>query len=135
MRKTLVQFAKFVAVGLLAFAVDYGILVCLVDRFSLNYLAASCIAFCISLCVNYTLSRSWVYESKTTGKKKATEAAAFIITSILGLALNALIMWFGVDVLYANYKLIKFLATGIVMCYNFTVKKLLFKIGEKKQHV
>ena len=48
----------------------------------------------------------------------------FIILSIIGLGLNQLIMYLGVDLLHIYYMFCKVLATIIVMIYNFITRKI-----------
>ena len=48
----------------------------------------------------------------------------FIVFSIIGLGLTELIMWFGTDVIKINYLIVKIIATGIVMIFNFITRKI-----------
>ena len=59
-------------------------------------------------------------------KKKQTykEVLLFAILSVIGLGVNQLVMYLGVDLLNIHYMLCKIIATIIVMIYNFVTRKI-----------
>ena len=118
------QIVRFGIVGGVTAAIDYLTLFILVEYFSVNYLFATAIGFFIGSTLNYILSIFFVFESGRF-KTKFAEFSMFIIFTVLGLALNHSIMWFGVDVLVANYLLIKIVSLIIVTLFNFLTKKFL----------
>ncbi|MBQ4111017.1 MAG: GtrA family protein [Clostridia bacterium] len=116
------QLIKFGIVGVIAAAVDVGVLVILKELLLMDVLIASAISFCVSVTVNYILSMSFVFKSKNQNKLK--EFVIFVILSIGGLGLNQLILWVGVRFTTIYYLVIKFLAMVIVPFYNFITRKI-----------
>ena len=117
------QLIKFGGVGVLCFIIDYATLLIFKEIFHFNVLVSTAIAFSVSVVVNYILSAVFVFDTdKDADKKKMF--ALFILFSVIGLVLTELIMYMGVDWLKFDYKLIKIVATAIVMCYNFITRKL-----------
>lgn len=128
MQKMMIQIIKFGIVGVLCFLIDYGVMVFLTEICRMNYLLSSTISFSVSVVVNYILSVCYVFNKRQ--KKGKRSFFLFFIFSVVGLGLNAAIMWGMVDLLEVYYMISKIVATGIVMVYNFVTRKLLF---EKKQ--
>lgn len=121
--KLAIQLVKFGGVGVLCFFIDYAVLHLLVEFANVNYLAASAIAFSVSVVVNYILSILFVFDvDKSKDSKK--NFALFIIFSIIGLGLTELLMWVGVDVCRINYHFAKIGSTAIVMVFNFITRKM-----------
>ncbi len=117
------QMIKFGGVGVLCFFIDYGILWSLTDFLHLNVYISTAVAFAVSVIVNYILSARYVFDTdKDASKKKMF--ILFVIFSIIGLVLTEIIMVIGVDYIKGDYKLVKIIATAIVMCYNFITRKL-----------
>jgi putative flippase GtrA len=72
---------------------------------------------------NYLLSVRWVF---IPGKfRREIEFSFFMITSLVGLVLNQLTMWFFVNVPRVNYLYAKAFAIVFVTVWNFTTKKRL----------
>lgn len=123
MKKLVNQIIKFGLVGGIAFAIDYGLLYICTDWFGIYYFVSSIISFSVSVIFNYVASIIWVFEVDQE-KSKTKNFIIFIGLSIVGLGINQVIMWYGVEVLYLHYMLIKLLATGIVMIFNFITRKM-----------
>lgn len=122
--KLILQIAKFGMVGIVAFSIDYGVMIFLTEVFGIDYLISNAISFSLSVIVNYILSVKWVYDVKESDRSKAFELMVFVILSTIGLGLNQLIMWITVDLLGIFYMLSKIIATGIVMVYNYISRKI-----------
>lgn len=120
------QIIKFVIVGMLAFLIDYGIMVVLTDVFSVYYLFASTISFSISVIFNYICSMKFVFSGNKNGSKKK-EFILFIVLSILGLMINQIAMVIFVEKLNIIVKISKIFATAIVMVWNFITRKILIE--------
>ncbi len=118
------QIIKFGIVGMITAAVDYFLLYALVEFYSMNYLTATAIGFFVGSTLNYILSLLFVFEGGRF-KSKFTEFSVFIIFTAIGLVLNHLIMWFGVDILESNYLAIKIISLVLVTLFNFLTKKFL----------
>ena len=104
--------------------------------------AATPIAFLISVVFNYVLCVRFVFDGAKEGSRSAQ--LGFVITSGVGFFLNWLIMWalttllgedtvlltlFGFDL--KIYWVNKIIATGLVMVWNYFTKRWLLK-GDAK---
>ena len=95
------QLFRFGIVGFTAFLIDAGLLFILTEFCHIHYLISSIISFVVSLVYNYILSIFWVFDVQK--KQTYKEVLLFIILSIIGLGLNQLIMYLGVDLLHIYY--------------------------------
>lgn len=116
------QLFRFGIVGFTAFLIDAGLLYILTDFLHIHYLISSVISFIVSLIYNYILSIFWVFDVKK--KQTYKEVLLFTILSVIGLGINQLVMYVGVDFLNIYYMLCKIMATIIVMIYNFITRKI-----------
>lgn len=128
MKKLINQIIKFGFVGVICFVIDYGILVFLREIFNIDILIASAISFTLSTIVNYILSVTWVFSvNKQTSKIK--NLVIFIVFSVIGLILTQIIMWIGIK--FLDYRIVKIIATAIVMCFNFVTRKIFLEKNSK----
>lgn len=138
MNNRMKEIVKFVFTGGVCFLIEYAALIALKEWLHLPVVAATPIAFLISVVFNYLLCVRWVFSGAKEGSRKAQ--IGFIITSLMGLALNWLIMWaltalFGEDAVLLSlfgmelkvYMLNKVIATGLVMVWNYFTKRWLLK--------
>lgn len=126
----LLQIERFTFTGGLGFIIDYGLLIGLTEIAGLNYLWSATISFCVSVIVVYILSVKWVYEAKNldlSKRQRLAQFVIFIVLSAIGLLINNLIIYCGVEFMGIHYALIKIVATGVVMVFNFITRKLLIE--------
>lgn len=86
-------------------------------------MVSSLISFSVSVIFNYIASVLWVFDVDKE-KSKVRNFIYFIGLSIVGLGINELIMWGGVDKLHIYYMLVKLFATAVVMVFNFITRKM-----------
>lgn len=122
-RTIMFQFAKFSAVGLTCFGVDYGLLIILTEFTSLEYFSSSAISFIVSTLLNYVLSMRFVFSGKE-GMTRWAELLIFITLSVIGLGLNQMIMWIVVEEMKIFYLFAKILSSIIVSVFNFISRKV-----------
>lgn len=121
------QIIRFAIVGGFTAAIDYASLFLLVEIYSINYLLATAIGFFVGSSLNYILSLLFVFEGGRF-KSRIMEFIIFIVFTALGLLLNHLTMWFGVEITRMNYLLVKIISLILVTLFNFLTKKyLVFK--------
>lgn len=132
-RKTVIErfkeMFKFAIAGGLSFLIDFGILVFLVELFSVNELLAAGISFTISVIVNYIICIAWVFDA--ADKKNIKTIIYFVGSSVIGLGINELIMYLCVYVIGINYMVSKIIATIIVMIWNYLAKRQAVNIQNK----
>lgn len=122
MEKLLKQIGKFGVVGVIAFLVDYLLMIALVELGGLDSVLAAGISFTVSLVVNYLLSMRFVF-ARRGDISRGREFALFAVLSIIGLAINEACMWAGTVPLAIDYRIVKIGATAVVMVWNFCSRK------------
>lgn len=122
LKELIVQFIKFSFVGGTCFLIDYLLLAVLHEVVSLSVLFSSAISFSVSVVANYLLSMRFVFKSQIESRKK--EFIIFVTLSIIGLLLNQLLMYIGIDILNIHYLIFKILATAVVLVYNYITRKI-----------
>lgn len=129
MKKLLEQIMRFGVVGILAFIIDYTVLLVLTEVAGIHYLISSAAAFLISVMFNYIMSVAFVFETDKN-RSKGAEFTLFALMSAGGLGINQLMMWLLSDWMFIPYQLSKVLTTGVVMVYNFVTRKLFLERKE-----
>lgn len=130
MKKLIRQIVRFGGVGVLCFLIDYGILNVLTEYAKVYYLLSATISFSVSVIVNYVLSTLFVFDVDKA-HSRVRDLLLFVVFSVIGLGLTAGIMKLGVDWLAFDYRLVKIIATAIVMVYNFITRKLFLERPNK----
>ena len=130
MKRLLEQITKFGVVGVIAFVIDYGLMVLLTEFFSVDYLISATISFTVSVTFNYFASMRYVFTHKE-GMSRRREFLIFVVLSAIGLVMNDAIMWLGTDLLSIDYRITKFAATFIVMVWNFVTRKIFLDAGDE----
>lgn len=131
MKKIIEQIFKFGIVGIIAAIIDFGTLFILTTFLDTYYLLSAAIAYILSTVFNYIASMQYVFVSKFDKSEKNKEFLIFVILSVIGLAINELIMWFFVEEFSLHYIISKVIATTIVMVWNFITRKI-FLEGTKE---
>ena len=130
MEKLISQFMKFGVVGVIAFVLDYGLMVVLTELAGVNYLISATISFTVSVVFNYLASMRYVFTHKQ-GLSRRREFVIFVVLSVIGLAINNLCMWAGVELLGVHYLIVKIFATAVVMVWNFVTRKIFLDAGDE----
>lgn len=138
MNNRLKEVIKFAFTGGVCFLIEYAALIVLKEWLHIPVVAATPIAFLISVVFNYLLCVKWVFDGAKEGSRKAQ--LGFLITSGIGFFLNWFLMWaltalFGEDAVLLTlfglelkvYMLNKIIATGLVMVWNYFTKRWLLK--------
>lgn len=120
--KNIMQLTRFVFAGGITASIDCLILFLGVEFFHINYLIAAAIGFIFGSSLNYLLSIKWVFNSGKF-KNKIIEFNIFILFTFLGMGLNHLIMYLGVENLRVDYKGVKIISLVLVTLFNFLTKK------------
>lgn len=121
-KKIFSQFIKFGLVGVIATIIDFGVLIFLTEVFGLDPVVSAGISFTVSLIFNYYASMRYVFRHRKDLSRQK-EFVIFIILSVIGLAINEVMMWAGTVPLNLNYLFVKVLATAVVLIWNFLSRK------------
>jgi putative flippase GtrA len=116
------QFARYLVVGGVAFVVDFLLLVLLAKLLGLNYLLAGVVGFIGGLIVNYRLSVWWVFQNHTLQDKRV-EFGLFALIGVIGLGLNEIILYLGTGVIGLDVSLSKLISVALVLFWNFGARR------------
>lgn len=111
------RFMRYLVVGTIAFAVDLGCLMALVNQVPL--LIANTIAFLLANLVNFVLAHVWVFRRPLQRRDLVRAYVAVLAISLVGLALNDALVWLGVRVADVGIVTSKVAATIAVLCWNY----------------
>ncbi len=120
--KQLAEIIRFLLVGGGCFLLDYGLLYYLTEYAGVPYLFSSAISFTVSLVVNYLLCVTVVFHAQNQSKKKTFW---FIVTSLAGLGVNQICMWFFTEICGLWYMLAKIGAAAVVTIWNYVTKRMI----------
>ena len=126
------QFMKFGVVGVIAFAIDYGVLMLLSQALGMDPVLAAGISFTVSVVFNYLASMKYVFTHRE-GMSRRREFVTFVVLSVIGLGINELIIWVGTGRFGTGAFAVtaaKVVATAIVMVYNFVTRKIFLDAGD-----
>jgi putative flippase GtrA len=110
------------AASVCALIVDVAVLWALVHFLSWGYLAAATTSFLVGAVVAYQLSTAIAFkEHRLTSRK--TEFASFVAIGGIGLAVNAAVIFIGVNYLGLHYLIAKCVAAGFTFVCNFIMRR------------
>lgn len=122
--KLLLQLVRYTFVGGLAFVVDFSLLYILTEYCHLYYIVSATISFIAGLLVNYIISILWVFRGYSS-TNRFQEFLYFALIGVIGLGLNAGLLWLITDCLGIYYLLSKLATAVIVYLWNFFARKYL----------
>lgn len=118
------QFFRYIFVGGASFVTDW-LLLHIITEAGVHYLVSGIISFIAGLCVNFALSKLFVFSKKADAKQAAKEFSVFAIIAVFGLFITEGLMWLFTEKAGFHYMLSKMAAAGIVLFWNFFMKKFL----------
>lgn len=113
---------RYAAVSACAFAIDVTVLFALVHYLSWWYIAAATASFLVGLLVAYLLSVARVFKYRRLDDPYI-EFASFAGIGVVGVAINATAMAFGVKILGVHYLIAKCGAAGLTFVWNFAARR------------
>jgi len=129
--KTVVQEAiRYGAVSACAFIIDITVLFVLVHYFSWWYVAAASASFMVGLLFGYVLSVTLVFKYRRL-RDPRIEFASFAAIGVIGVAINAAAMAFGVRILGVHYLIAKCGAAGFTFAWNFLARRQLLFVKHR----
>ena len=111
------KFIKFALVGFSGLLVDFSITWLTKEKWGFNKYLANSLGFSIAATTNYILNRIWTFHSKDP--QLAVQYTKFFIISLIGLALNNLVIYLLHGKMNLNFYASKFIAILIVTAWNF----------------
>ena len=111
------KFLKFCLVGFSGMIIDFGTTWILKEKIKVNKYFANSTGFILAASSNYLLNRLWTFHSDNP--RIATEYTSFILISIIGLAINNLIIFLLNEKMKINFYLSKLFSIGVVTVWNF----------------
>ena len=100
--------------------------------FGVNSVVAAGISFTVSVVFNYLASMRYVFTHRDD-LSRGKEFAIFIVLSVIGLAINELVMWVGLVTIGGAPVAVtatKVVATAVVMIWNFFSRKKWLDAGD-----
>ena len=118
-----IKFLKFGIVGFPGVFVDFGITYLAKEKLKIQKYVANAIGFTTAASTNYFLNRIWTFESNNP--RIGLEYTEFFIISLIGLAINTLILWLLVSKFRMNFYIAKIFAIAVVTVWNFLANLLI----------
>ena len=124
------QFLSYFCVGGVSALVEWTAFALLIYLPDMSYPAATSLAFILSTTTNWYLGRSFTFKDSEAYKGKSVKEYLLVfLVSAIGLGFNVLLMYFFVEFLGMNTKILqtvaKVMSTGIVFVWNFLSRKFL----------
>lgn len=110
------QFIKFTGVGFVSAIGHYGLLITLVQIAAVPAVPASAAGALLGALINYSLNYRYTFRSTRQHREAVLR---FAVVASVGLILNTLFMWVGVELIGAHYLLSQVVTTGLVMIWSF----------------
>ena len=130
---TLLQMPRALLASCLAAALDMGLLILFVERFSWHPAAAAVLGYLVGVVLQYVLCMVWVFP--TTSDNNAG-FAVFTLFSLVGLGITWGVLTTLCDVGGFPYPIAKIVALGLAFSWNFLSRKwLLFRASRSAYEI
>jgi putative flippase GtrA len=114
------QFTKYAVAGAAGTAVQYALLLLLVESRMLSAVPASTCGAVAGAVVNYMLNYRYTFRSR---RPHAEASLKYLLVSLAGIALNAAVIALGTSAVGLHYLMAQVLATGIVLVAAFATNR------------
>ena len=116
----MVQFLNFAWVGVIATALQYTILIVLVQFGEVRPALASGVGYAAGATINYLLNYHYTFASDRSHFRAVVK---FLTVAVIGLMVNSLIVAVATERLGVYYLLAQAIATGLVLVWNFAANR------------
>jgi putative flippase GtrA len=106
-----------------ALLVDLSILALLVQVLGWGYLAAATLSFLAGMSVAYVTSVRLVFRHRRLNDRRRAEFLCFLAIGMIGLAVNAAVLYVAVSVFAVYYLAAKCIAAGFTCVFNFFARR------------
>ncbi len=117
-----VEFLKFGVVGISGIVVDFFITWLFKEKFKVNKYIANCAGFSLAVINNFLWNRYWTFADSI--QPFGEQFLKFVIISIMGLAINTLLLWLLVKYVKVNFYILKLIVIALVFFWNFSINYL-----------
>lgn len=114
------SFIKFVGIGGLATALQYALMILLIEWFQIQEVLASASAYAISAVFNYLANYYFTFSSN---QNHLHTFSKFVVVAGFGLGLNTLLFYLLFNT-GLHYLIAQVFATLVTLCVNFAAHKL-----------
>lgn len=121
MRRMMEQFLRFFVVGVLNTGIDFGIYVALTRLLNVPFVFATIISVTIATITAYIFHKNVTF--RNIDPHSTAKIVKFFTVSLIGLFMNAGIVYFGTYILDIYDIYVKISATGVVMFWSFFMHK------------
>lgn len=115
------QFILFAAVGAIGTAVQYCILIFLVQVIRINPIISSSIGFSFGALVNYNINYRITFRSR---KRHSDAGIKYSSIALIGLSFNTFFLWCLFKKMEVNYLIAQAASTILVLIWNFCANRL-----------
>jgi putative flippase GtrA len=115
------RLTRYLGVGAAATVIDISLFALFASALRYNYLLVGCATFLVATAANYALSVRYVFESGVRFERHHEILLVFAVSTI-GLALNQLVLYSGVEYGHLHPIVSKLMATGIVFGWNYLAR-------------
>jgi len=123
--QTLKQVAKFGTVGLFATATHAGVYALCAGLFGIAPLLANLVAFVTAFAISFAGHLQWTFKQEGSySRMQVRKVIRFLITALLGLALNSLFTWSINDLLNLHYLWALLPMVALTPAVTFVLSKL-----------
>lgn len=123
----LIQIFRYFIVSGLSLAVDFCTLFILTNFFGFHYLLSGVLSYSIGLVINYFISVAWVFKSRTYEDRRK-EFIIFILIGVIGLGVNAFILWLCTDIAGLYYMVSRIISAGIGYAWKYVARRPQFSV-------
>ena len=117
-----VEFLKFGIVGISGIVVDFFITWLLKEKLKVNKYIANCAGFSLAVINNFLWNRYWTFNENI--QPFGEQFLKFTVISVIGLAINTLLLMLLVKYLKINFYIIKLIVIALVFFWNFSINYL-----------
>ena len=115
------QFLRFALVGSAATLTTYIVLIVGVEGFHVNAVIASVVGYAFGIAVNYVLNYRYTFDSE---QHHHVVLPRFLLVMVIGMFLNAAIMYSGTIWFGLHYMVAQLCAVAIVFMLSFSANRL-----------
>ena len=116
------EFVRYFLASLIALVLDIAVLQ--MTAGVLHYLVAASLGFVVGAIASYLLATRWVFRRRRLNGQAPAEFSAYLSIGLVGLGINDLVIFLGVDKWGLSLLASKLIAAGITFCFNYTIRKL-----------